>query len=195
TRRASVSGRVARSLVAHYRDEHASIAGRLGALFEVARDFGPSAQYFLEGSRHTVGLFAFREALSLADRGLTVLRGMPEGPERLQQELGLQMVRGLGLRMMKGWASPEIEPVFARARELCHRLGDAPQLFPVLWAIVLFHAIKGDLRQYRSRADELMTEAERTGNPSFLMAAHHLLGVCLEFSGDMAESSRPLARG
>ena len=81
---------------------------------------------------------------------------MPDGPERLQHELGLQMIRGLALRMMKGWASPEIEPVFARARELCQQLGDPPQLFPVLWAIALFHAIKGDLRQYRSpcrRAD------------------------------------------
>jgi tetratricopeptide (TPR) repeat protein len=195
TRRAALSGRVARSLVGHYRNEHAAIAGRLAALFEGARDFGTSAQYYLEGARHDVGLFAFREALSLAERGLGVLRGMPDGPERIQHELGLQMIRGLALRMLKGWASPEIEPVFARARELCHQLGDAPQLFPVLWAIALFHAIKGDLRQYRAYADDLMAEAERTNNPPFLMAAHHLLGVCLEFSGDMMESSRILDRG
>jgi tetratricopeptide (TPR) repeat protein len=195
TRRASLSGRVARALVTHYRSEHAAIAGRLGALFEAARDFGQSAQFFLEGAQHAVGLFAFREALSLADRGLAVLRGMPDGPERIQRELGLQMVRGLALRMMKGWASPEIEPVFARARELCHQLGDAPELFPVLWAITLFHAIKGDLRQYRRLADDLMKEAEASGNPAFLMAAHHLLGVCLEFSGEMVESSRVLDRG
>ena len=195
TRRASLSGRVARALVTHHAGEHAAIAGRLAALFESARDFARSAEYFLTGAQHAVGLFAFREALSLADRGLSVLRGMPDGPERRQHELGLQMIRGLALRMMKGWASPEIEPVFARARELCDQLGDPPQLFPVLWAIALFHAIKGDLRQYRRRADELMTEAERTGNRSFLMAAHHLLGVCLEFSGDMAESSRILDRG
>ena len=105
------------------------------------------------------------------------------------------MIRGLAIRMMKGWASPEIEPVFARARELCHQLGDAPELFPVLWAITLFHAIKGDLRQYRAGADDLMKEAEQTGNPAFLMAAHHLLGVCLEFSGDIVGSSRVLDRG
>ena len=195
TRRASLSGRVARALVGHLRGDHAATAGRLGVLFEAARDFGTSAQYFVEGARHAVSLFAFHEALSLAERGLSVLRGMPEGPGRMQHELGLQMVRGQALRMMKGWASPEIEPVFARARELCHLLGDAPQLFPVLWAITLFHAIKGDLREYRSRADELMAEAERSGDPAFLMAAHHLLGVCLEFEGDIAESSRVLNRG
>ena len=39
----------------------------------------------------------------------------PEGPEKKQQELGLQMIRGLALRMMKGWAADELEPVFARA--------------------------------------------------------------------------------
>jgi len=195
TRRVSLSRRVARALVVHHRNEHAAIAGRLAALFEVAREFGTSAQFYLAGARHAVGLFAFREALSLAERGLGVLRGMPEASERMQHELGLQMIRGLALRMMKGWASPEIEPVFARARELCHQLGDAPELFPVLWAITLFHAIKGDLRQYRAGADELMKEAEQTGNPAFLMAAHHLLGVCLEFSGDIVESSRVLDRG
>jgi adenylate cyclase len=97
--------------------------------------------------------------------------------------------------MMKGWASPEIEPVFARARELCHQLDDAPELFPVLWAITLFHAIRGDLRQYRRRADDLMEEAVRSGNPVSLIGAHHLLGVCLEFEGDILESSRVLERG
>ncbi len=97
--------------------------------------------------------------------------------------------------MMKGWASPEIEPVFARARELCHQLDDAPELFPVLWAITLFHAIRGDLRQYRRGADDLMEEASRTGNPVSLIGAHHLLGVCLEFEGNIVESSRVLDRG
>jgi hypothetical protein len=194
TRRASLSGRLARALEAHHPKDRAPIAGRLAALFEAARDFGRSAQYYLDGARHAVGLFAFPEALSLADRGLSVLRGMPAGPERAQHELGLQMIRGLALRMMKGWANPEIEPVFARARELCQELGDPPQLFPVLWAITLYHAIRGDLRTYRRRADDLMAEAEQSGNAAFLMGAHHLLGVCLEFEGDIVGSSRILDR-
>jgi predicted ATPase len=195
TRRVSLSGRVARSLLRHHGEDRAGIAGRLGALFEAAREFGASAQFFLEGARRAVGLFAFREALSLAERGIAALRGLPDGPERKQHELGLQMVRGLALRMMKGWANPALEPVFARARELCHQLEDPPALFPVLWAITLYHAIRGDLREYRRRADELMQDAERSGDPAFLMGAHHLAGVCLEFEGNIAESSRILDRG
>jgi len=195
TRRAALSGRVARALVAHHGTDTASIGGRLAVLFEAARNFSAAAQYFIVGAQHAAGLFGFREALSLAERGIKVLRGLPDGPERQQQELRLQMIRGLALRMMKGWAAPEVEPVFARARELCHQLNDPPVLFPVLWAITLYHAIRGDLRDYRRRADALMAQAEQSGDPAFLMGAHHLLGVCLEFQGDMVGAARVLDRG
>ena len=86
--------------------------------------------------------------------------------------------------MMKGWAASELEPVFARARELCRQLDDPPEVFPVRWALTLFHAIRGDLRVYRERADELMVQAEASGEPAYRMAAHHLVGVSLEFLGD-----------
>ena len=195
TRRALLSGRVARALVSHHGEHTAAIAGRLAVLFEAARDFGTSAQYYFAAAQHSVALFAFREASSLAERGLKVLRGLPDGRERKQHELGLQMIRGLALRMMKGWAAAELEPVFARARELCHQLNDPPEVFPVRWALTLFHAIRGDLRVYRELADELMLQAQDSGNPAYLMAAHHLAGVAREFLGDMVESSRLLERG
>ena len=195
TRRASLSSRVARALVSRYGQHTGEVAGRLAVLFEAARDFAASAQYFHAASQRAVALFAFREALSLSERGLSALRGLPESPQRIQQELGLQMIRGLALRSMKGWSAPEIEPVFARARELCHQLNDPPELFPVLWALTLFHAIRGDLREYRRRADELMVMAEASGNPAFLMGAHHLVGVSREFLGEMIEASRVLDRG
>jgi tetratricopeptide (TPR) repeat protein len=198
TRRALLSGRVARALVAHHdpaAPQASGTAARLAVLFEAAREFASSAGYYFTAAQHAARLFAFREALSLAERGLKVLRGMPAGPLRTQQELGLQMIRGLALRMMKGWAAAEIEPVFARARELCQELDDPPEVFPVRWALTLFHAIRGDLRVYRERADELMVQAQSSGNPAYLMAAHHLVGVSREFLGDMVESSRILDRG
>jgi tetratricopeptide (TPR) repeat protein len=195
TRRASLSGRVARALVSRYGQHTGDVAGRLAVLFEAARDFAASAQHFYTAAQRAVALFAFREALSLSERGLSALGGLQESPQRIQQELGLQMIRGLALRSMKGWSAPEIEPVFARARELCQQLNDPPELFPVLWALTLFHAVRGDLREYRRRADELMVMAQASGNPAFLMGAHHLVGVSREFLGDMMEASRVLDGG
>ena len=80
-----------------------AIAARLAVLFETARDFADErAEFYFIAAQHAVGLFAFREALSLAERGLKALRGLPEGPQRTQQELGLQMIRGLALRDDEG---------------------------------------------------------------------------------------------
>ncbi len=194
-RRAALSGRVAKSLVAHHGDRVAAVAGRVAVLFEAARDFASSARYYFVAAQHATGLYAFREAQSLAERGLDALRGLPEGPERIQLELGLQMIRGLALRMMKGWAAPELEPVFIRARQICHSLADPPELVPVLWALTLFYAIRGNLREYRERAEDVLRMAERSGNPAFLMGGYHLVGVSGEFIGDMEESRRLLEQG
>jgi predicted ATPase len=40
-----------------------------------------------------------------------------------------------------------------------------------------------------------MIQATQSGNPAYLMAAHHLVGVSLEFLGNMVESSQVLDRG
>ena len=194
TRRAALSGKVARALVAHYGDQIASVAGRVAVLFETARDFAASARYFHTAARRSAGLFAFGEALALAERGLTVLEALPDSPERQQQELKLQMMKGVALRSTTGWATPEIERVFMRARELVQARNDPPELIPVLWATTLFFLIRGSLRECRDRADELMRLAERSGEQAYLMAAHHIGGVVREFMGDMVEASRLLER-
>jgi len=194
TRRATLSGRVARALVARHGNQVASVAARVAVLFEAARDFSTCAQYFYIASARSAELFAFREALSLAERGLEAASALPEGPARKQQEVVLQMMKGIALRSTSGWATPQIEGVFTRARQLCQEMDDPPELIPVLWATTLFLLIRGDLIACRERGDELMRQAERSGVQSYRMAANHLAGVVREFIGDMVESSRLLER-
>ena len=194
TRRAAMSGRVARALVTHHGDQAAGVAARVAMLFEGARDFSAAARYFSMAAKRSAGLFAFGEALSLAERGLNSVQALPDGPERKPQELELQMMKGVALRSVTGWATPEIEQVFTRARQLCLEMADPPQLIPVLWATTLFLLIRGNLRECRDRADEMMAQAVRSGEPAYIMAAHHVSGVVREFIGDMVEASRLLER-
>lgn len=194
TRRAQLSGKTARALSARHGEESAAIAGRLAVLFESARDFASAAQYFYLATQRAVALFAFREALSLAERGLDGLRGLPETAERHQLELGLQMLRGLALRAVKGWAAPDLERTFARARQLCQQLDDPPELFPVLWNLAFFHMIRGDLATVREEVPRLMQQAEAAGSLPYQMAVHHLAGVTHEFTGDVVLSRRLLDR-
>ena len=54
---------------------------------------------------------------------------LPETRERAQQELLLQLALGEALTVTQGYAAPEAERAFVRARDLCEQVGEAPQLF------------------------------------------------------------------
>jgi tetratricopeptide (TPR) repeat protein len=194
TRRASLSGKVARSVVAHHGESPRAFLSQLAVLFETARDFESAARYFLQAAQHAAGLFAYREAVMLCRRGLLAVQSLPEGAQRNQQELGLQIILGLSLRSVEGWAAPEVERIYVRARQLCGELGDAPELFPVLWGLTLYHAIRGDLRVFLSLAEQLLTQAETTGSETFRVAAHQMMGSVHEFLGNTVLSSEHYER-
>lgn len=189
TRRASLSGKVAAALVRHHGPSRPAIASQLAILYEAARDHANAAGQFLAAAQHAAGLFAFREGAALSERGLQAARALPESPERTQLELGLQMILGLSLRSIQGWAAPEVEKVYTRARRLCEQLGDPPEVFPVLWSLTLFHAIRGDLRVFRELAGQLLAQAERLGDQAFLVAARQMMASVNEFEGDTVRSS------
>ena len=194
TRRVALSGNVARSLMGHYGTDAPVIAGRLAILYETARDFASSARFFLVAAQRAVSLFAFREALSVAERGLDGLKSLPDTAGRQQVELALQMTRGLALRSVKGWAAPELETAFARARQLCQQLDNPPELFPALWNLTFFYMIRGELAVVREQIVTLRAQAEQAGNDAYLMGVNHIDGVSLEFVGDIVESSGRLER-
>jgi class 3 adenylate cyclase/tetratricopeptide (TPR) repeat protein len=95
------------------------------------------------------------EAIAHLRQGLSVLMRLPETPERLQQELDLQVALGPALIATKGQAAPDVERAYARARELCQQVGDTSQLFPALW---------GSFRSYHNRAE--LRKAMRWRNSS-----------------------------
>ena len=189
TRRASLSGKVAAALARHHGTASPAVAAQLALLYEAARDFQNAAAQFHVAAQHAAQLFGFREAASLAKRGLKALDGLPEDPGRLSKELGLQLILGLSLRSFLGWAAPEVEKVYSRARELCGKLGDPPELFPVLWGLTLVHAIRGDLRMFRTLSEQLLVQANQTGRVEFLLAGHQMMASVCEFLGQPVQSS------
>src|SRR5262245_52501450 len=79
------------------------------------------------------------EAIGHLTKGLEVLQALPATPERVQQELDLQLALGQALTATKGQAAPDVGHVFSRARELCQQVGGTQQLFRVLYGLHCFH--------------------------------------------------------
>jgi predicted ATPase len=119
------------------------------------------------------------EAISHLSKALELLATIPESPERFRQELALQLALGPPLIAIKGFASTEVETVFDKARDLCHRIGETTHLFPVLWGRWVSRTARAEHITARDLAQECLQLAENTRDPALLLASHHALGVSL----------------
>src|SRR6201988_1742485 len=67
---------------------------------------------------------------------------------------------------VKGWAAAELEPVYARARELCAQICDPALAFPALWGQWVIRWWKLELHTALELADELLAAAEDAKDPA-----------------------------
>ena len=97
-----------------------------------------------------------------------MLKPLPDTSERAQQELTLQITLGTPLIATQGYAQ-EVQKVYNRALELCRYVGETPQLFPVLWGLMSFYGMQGDLRTSRELGEQRMRLAQNIQDPAFLL--------------------------
>jgi predicted ATPase len=89
-------------------------------------------------------------------KALEILKTQPESAARDREELVLQTTVGVPLIAVKGMAAPEVQRAYARAHQLCRKVGDAPQLFPALFGLWWFYEVKPDLQAAYQLARQLL---------------------------------------
>jgi TOMM system kinase/cyclase fusion protein len=159
---------------------------------------GLSAQaipYWQRAGQRALERSAHVEAIAHLIKGLELLQTLPDTPERTQQELAVQTTLGPALLAIKGYAAPEVGEVYARARELCQRVGDTPQLFPTLYGLYYFHVIRAEFRLAREQAEQLLRLAQQQQDPSLLLVAHHTLAGALFHLGELTLARAHLEQG
>jgi class 3 adenylate cyclase/predicted ATPase len=124
-----------------------------------------AGQQAVQRSAHVEAIAHFAAALEL-------IKALPYTSDRPQQELELQTNRGLALMATKGFAAPELEKVYARARALCQEVGKTPNLFRVLWGLSNFYIVRAQHQQAREVGNELLTLAQHQQDAIFLLESH-----------------------
>ena len=195
TRKAAWSAAAARALLGHYGEKSAGLAAELAMLFEAARDHERAADYYLVAAENAARIFAHHEAVALARRGLALLQTLPDTPERARRELPLQVTLGMQLQVAQGYAAPEAERIYARARALCEQVQEAPPLFPVLWGLWMFYEVRSELGKSRELAERLFTLAQRAQDPAQLLQARQALAVTSLCLGDPAATREHMEQG
>jgi predicted ATPase len=94
------------------------------------------------------------------------------------------MTLGPALIAIEGFASPEVEGAFLRARELCGRLGDPPELPLVLHGLAALNEFRG--RYHVS--EEILQQLLGAGDAPLAVEAHELLACSAFHQGKAARA-------
>src|SRR5262245_28741500 len=159
---------------------------------------GLSAQalvYWQRAWQYALDRSAYAEAIAHLSRGLEVLRTLPITAEHLQCELDQLALLGPALMATKGYGAPEVEAVYARARELCEQMGETPYLFPVLRGLWGFYFVRAELQTAHALGKQLLRLAHALQDSSRLIVASYTIGATLFHRGEFLAARVHLERG
>jgi predicted ATPase len=177
-----------------YGDRVGEIASELAVHFEGGRDMQRAARCLEQAAANAIRRHAYREAINHLTKGLALLETLPDTPERTRQDVNLQTTLGAMLLATKGYAAPEVEHAYTRALEGCQRMGETPQLFPVLWGLWALLTVRAEHRRAQELADQLFGIAQRLQDSTLFPLVHYALGCSSFYRGDLVPARSHLRK-
>jgi tetratricopeptide (TPR) repeat protein len=183
---------------------HARIAAELAsqpgarenAPHELARHFeaGALPEQAIACYRDAAGRAVARsesvEALAYFRAAIDLIERLPPGEARDSLELALLLGQGQCAVALRGWGSVEAREAYQRARELCERVEEGPQVFLARRGVVTFYTSRCRLEDAHELARELVGQAERSGDVTLRLVARHQIAIVCFYLGDHADALR-----
>ena len=149
-----------------YGEQCEDVSVQLARHFEEAGLIHKAIEYLHKAGKRAVHLSANKEAIVHYKRALELLKDLPETPERVQQEIALQLDYVVPLELIVSYAAPEVSQAILRARELCSQISETPQYFTTLIHLATHHAFaRAEYRTALAYQVEINKIVEQTGDP------------------------------
>ena len=183
------AGQALESLFAGQLEDHLD---ELAHHYSRSDNIAKAVEYLGQAGQQAAQRSSYSEAMSRFTAAIDLLQKLPDSPERSQRELLLQLALGPALNVLRGFAAPETERAFTRARELCERLGDPPELSPALFGLGAMHLVRGDLRKASRLAEQLLRLAQNARVPELTLNARSALGHITFWMGEFLSAQEHL---
>lgn len=146
--------------------------------------------HWLNAAKSAVSRSAELEAIAHCEQGLTLISDLPASVERDQVELALLLALGPALNATQGYQAGPVAETYERALELCRRLDDPPEFFPVLYGLNACYGTQGQLLRVKELTEEFLSVAQRRNDLSARVVSHRLYGSILLYTGEPAKARR-----
>jgi hypothetical protein len=156
---------------------------------------GPAVGHWRRAGEQSITRYANREAIGHFERALEQLGVLAPGEERNRLEADLRLAQAVPLIAVHGHGAQEVELCASRAKELGDHLPGWAGLFAVHRFVWNSHMLRHPMPRTISLARDLLSFAERSGDPVQTAVACRALGFSLLFAGELVEADPVLARG
>ena len=150
--------------------------------------------YWLQAGKNAALRSANLEAIAHLQRGIEVIGRLPAGEGKDRSELDFQLVLGPCLIATQGPAASTAVATFARAREVCERLGEPPEYLQVMFWLATVSVVRGELPQALEAVAALLSAAEARGDRPALINAIRGRAMILMFMGRIVEAREAIER-
>jgi predicted ATPase/class 3 adenylate cyclase len=150
--------------------------------------------YWLQAGKNAALRSANLDAIAYLQRGIELAGHLPVGEMKDKSELDLQLVLGPCLIATQGPAANAAMATFARARELCERLGEPPEYLQVMFWLATASVVRGELPQALEAVAALLSAAEARDDQPALINAIRGRAMILFFLGRIVDAYEAIER-
>jgi pimeloyl-ACP methyl ester carboxylesterase/class 3 adenylate cyclase/tetratricopeptide (TPR) repeat protein len=174
-------------LKAYYADRQEEHSERLATHAQQAQLWQEASNYLLVSAEKAIRRSAHLSALDHLDLGIRLLRSNDvEGAE--EREIAFQLARGVALMAARGWGSIEVLEAFARAEELCEKIGDQTRLFTALRGRAQYYMLSGKPASAQELACRWTGLVKDHSDPGLAIETEHMFWTNNFFLGEISTS-------
>ncbi len=194
-RRRALHARIGARLEAGYGAAADTMAVELARHFTIAEDAPRAVVHLRRAGERAIDRHAYREGIEHLAHALALLPHATDDPAHTATELDIRMRLGPALMVVHGFAAPDVERCYARARALCAVVGITPARSRALRGLGIFSLTRGELGEARALAEESLALAAGGADATTRGKAHVTMGTVLYYLGELAAAATHLERG
>ena len=194
--RQTYHGQVGRILEARLPETVEAHPELLAHHFTEAQETDKALEYWYRAAELAKSRHAHQEASAHLHKGIELTSRLEDEQERIQQELRFQISLGGTYLQTKGHSAPEVETSFARARQLCDLMEDAPEQVSILFGLWRTYVVQmADIAQPRDVAAQLLRLVEQGDDRAAKVVAHCAVGFTALVAGEFEPARDHLQKG
>ena len=189
---------IAQALTGHFPATVETAPELLAHHYTQASMMAEAVPCWLDAGQRALRASADPEAIAHLTTGLDLLADLPAGPERAGVELQFRLTLGPAYMAIRGYAAPEVEVCYQRARELRRELGDTlddtSQGVPALHGLWTNHIVRAQHTSAIALGEQVLQLGAATNDDGLLLQGNMEVGWSHFFLGELEQAREHLER-